>query len=249
MDPYRDLADGYHWLYDDFSTRVGTRTPGVLAVIGELPRGARVLDAACGIGIDAVALARRGFRVTASDGSPAMVDQCRARLAEAAVEVPVARCAWAELPGRFGTEFDAVLCTGNSLAHAPSPSARRDALTGFARVLLTGGRVILDTQDWLVVHGRGSHRDDDPQVIGRDGRRATRHYDWQVPARFGDPITLEVTLVLDGDRDEARSHTVTFRPFTADELVADLEACGFGTVDVLQNPGDDRQTFTARRAS
>ena len=220
----------------------------MLAAIGELPQGARVLDAACGIGVDALALTRRGFRVTATDGSTAMVEQCRARLAAADVEVPVACCAWAELPGRFGTRFDAVLCTGNSLAHAPSPPARRAALTGFAGVLLPGGPAILDSQDWLVVHGRGSHRDDDPQVICRDGRRATRHYDWRVPARFGDPITLDVTLVLDGDRDEARSHTVTFRPFTADELVADLEACGFGPVDVLQNPGDDRQTFIARRA-
>lgn len=219
------------------------------AAIRDLPDGGRVLDAACGIGIDALALHRRGFRVTGSDASAAMVDQCRARLDAEGVEVPVVTCAWADLPGRFAAEFDAVLCCGNSLAHAPTPDARRGALVGFAGVLVEHGALLLDSQDWRLVHERGSHRDDDPQVVTRDGRRATRHYDWRVPARFGEPITLVLTLVVrDGDREQVRRHAMTFCPFTADELVADLEACGFAAVEVLQNPGDDRQTVLARRS-
>ena len=243
------MADRYHWLYDDFSARVGTRTPGVQAALRDLPEGARVLDAACGVGFDARSLHRRGFRVTATDASAAMVEQCRARLTAAGVDVPVATCAWAELPGRFEADFDAVLCTGNSLAHAPSTTARRAALCGFFEVLVAGGTVIVDAQDWRIVHERGNHRDNDPQVIARDGLQATRNFYWRVSGPFGDPITLELTLVVrDGDRERTTRHRVTFSPFTADELVAELEACGFVDVDILQNPGDDRQAFIARRS-
>ncbi len=207
-----------------------------------------MLDAACGVGFDALSLHRRGFRVTATDASPAMAARARERLAAAGADVSVTRCHWAELPDRFGPEFDAVLCTGNSLAHAPSTTARRAALGGFANVLLPGGTLIVDTQDWSVVHGRGDHRDDDPQVITRGGRRATRHFDWRVPDRFGDPVVLELVLVVrNGDEEERTRHAVTFCPFTTEELVADLAATGFLDVEVRQNPDDDRYCIVARR--
>ena len=206
-----------------------------------------MLDAACGIGFDAEALHRRGFRVTATDASPAMVAQCRARLAAVGIAGPVTTCVWAGLPGPFGAEFDAVLCTGNSLAHAPSVDDRRAALTGFAEVLAPGGALILDTQDWEILHSRGSHGDDDPLVVDRDGHRATRRFDWQVPERFGDPITLTLTVTVDGD--PVVGHPVTFCPFTAEQLVAELEACGFVDADVVQNPGDDRYAVIARRGT
>jgi len=200
--------------------------------------------------MDTVSLHRRGFRVTATDASAAMVDQCRARLAAtgAGADVAVSTCAWAALPEHFGPVFDAVLCTGNSLAHAPSTADRRAALTGFAGVLAPGGALIVDSQDWQVLHERGSHHDDDPLVVTRDGRRATRHFDWRVPPRFGEVVTLELTLVVhDGEWEQATSHTVTFCPFTTEQLVADLEACGFVAVEIVQNPGDDRYALTARR--
>ncbi len=209
-----------------------------------------MLDAACGVGFDALSLHRRGFRVTATDASPAMAARARERLAAAGAAVPVTSCRWAELPDRFGPAFDAVLCTGNSLAHAPSTTARRAALRGFAGVLVAGGTLILDTQDWRVVHGRGDHRDDDPQVITRDGLRATRHFDWRVPDRFGDPVILELTLVVrDGDEEDRTRHAVTFCPFTAEELVADLAATGFVEVAIAQNPDDDRYCVTAQRTA
>lgn len=228
---------------------MGTRTPGVQAAIVDLPAGAQVLDAACGVGFDALSLHRRGFRVTATDASPAMAARARQRLAAEGAVVPVTTGRWAELPDRFGPAFDAVLCTGNSLAHAPSTTARRAALSGFAGVLLPGGTVILDSQDWQVLHHRGDHRDADPQVIVRDGLRATRCFDWHVPDRFGDPVVLALTLVVrDGDEERRSTHRVTFCPFTVEDLVADLEACGFADVHRVQTPGDDRYAVTARVA-
>ncbi len=204
-----------------------------------------MLDAACGIGIDALALHRRGLRVTATDASRAMVEQCRARLGEADVDLPVSICTWEDLPARFGAVFDAVLCTGNSLAHTLSDEARRAAVAGLAGVLAPLGSLVLDSQDWSVLHRQGSHTDDDPLVVERDGHRVTRRFDWQVPERFGDLIRLTLTLRIDGV--VTVSHEVTFRPFTTDTLVDELRGAGLAEVTVTQVPGDDRFAVVARR--
>jgi SAM-dependent methyltransferase len=48
--------------------------------------GGRVLELACGTGEDAVHLGRRGVRVLATDASPRMVEQARAKIAAAGLE-------------------------------------------------------------------------------------------------------------------------------------------------------------------
>jgi ubiquinone/menaquinone biosynthesis C-methylase UbiE len=50
-----------------------------------LPSDSAVLDAGCGAGFVAIALAARGFRVSAVDSSPAMVEQTRRHATEAGV--------------------------------------------------------------------------------------------------------------------------------------------------------------------
>lgn len=98
-DCYADLAPDYEWLFGD-----------------EAP-GARVLDSACGIGADAMALARRGFDVTASDASANMVAEARRRCAQAGLPVEVAQSTWQDLPDRVPGRFDLVLCLGNAIVH------------------------------------------------------------------------------------------------------------------------------------
>ena len=79
-DHYRSLAADYHWFFDDVDLFLGCDTPGVRAAMASLASGARVLDAACGIGVDAAALLRRGFDVAASDASNEMAAVARQRL-------------------------------------------------------------------------------------------------------------------------------------------------------------------------
>lgn len=52
---------------------------------GCFPAGSRLLDLGCGTGIDAVYLAERGYRVTATDWAPLMVERTRRRAAERGV--------------------------------------------------------------------------------------------------------------------------------------------------------------------
>jgi SAM-dependent methyltransferase len=60
--------------------------PACLALLGDVA-GKRVLDAACGPGLYAEELVRRGARVIGFDHSPRMVEICRARVGQAEFRV------------------------------------------------------------------------------------------------------------------------------------------------------------------
>src|SRR4051812_29642540 len=52
-------------------------------IAAQVPAGSHLLDLGCGPGADAVALGRHGYRVTAIDWSPAMVEEARRRVEDA----------------------------------------------------------------------------------------------------------------------------------------------------------------------
>jgi 2-polyprenyl-3-methyl-5-hydroxy-6-metoxy-1,4-benzoquinol methylase len=104
-DLYADFAADYEWLFEDDvvgnSPAPGATSPGarelVEAAIATLAPGAPVLDCACGVGTDALALAQRGFTVTATDGSSSMVARTRERLAASPSKSIVLQSLWQDL--------------------------------------------------------------------------------------------------------------------------------------------------------
>ena len=87
-DLYTDFASDYEWLFADdvvgSSPRLGATSAGgrdlLEAAIAQLTPGAPVLDCACGVGADALALVQRGFAVTATDASSSMIARARERV-------------------------------------------------------------------------------------------------------------------------------------------------------------------------
>jgi len=105
--------------------------------------GARnILDAACGTGWHAIALAQKGYRTAGCDASPVMIEQARANASKARVPVRFEVADFARM-GVFSEIFDAVLCLGNSLPHLLSREALVDALEHMQGRLRSGGLLIL----------------------------------------------------------------------------------------------------------
>jgi SAM-dependent methyltransferase len=250
-DQYRSLAADYHWYFTDAGLYLGCDTPGVRAAMKGLEPHARVLDAACGIGIDAAALLRRGLDVAASDASEEMAAAARQRLHDLGADgASVVNSEWVNLPANFepGT-FDAVFCIGNSIAHATDAPAMLAAFEAFRSILAPGGMLVLDSHDWELVHAAGSHVMVEPGIVERDGTRCVRTYSWHIPDEFCDPHVLEIApIFLDGDRATLRSYPVRMWPFTRSELKRRLTAAGFVSIAIDAVPGDDRYTAIARRS-
>jgi glycine/sarcosine N-methyltransferase len=240
-DSYVDLAHDYEWLFgDEIVGRqggFGATSPGnqalIGAAVGNLSPGSPVLDCACGIGADAMALARNGFAVTATDGSHAMVAQTRRRSEQYGVAMTVSQSRWQDLPDRVPGPYALVLCLGNSLVHTETRTNRIAALEGMKTVLAPNGTLIVDARNWELMYKSWPRIIPARKVIEREGVRCTSLYIWSIPDDFGSPCTAEIVLLLEDaeGRISHRRHVIDFVPFRHDDLADSIRAAGFTIQD------------------
>jgi glycine/sarcosine N-methyltransferase len=239
-DQYADLADDYDWLVSD-ELRDNSRLLGTFGELLEAGPGAvDVLDCACGIGWNAIDLARRGYRVSASDGSGAMVAQARQNALRAGVPVDIRVGRWDVLPTVWKERFGLVFCVGNSLVHANADDGLTQALRGIRAILTPGGRLALDSRDWESGQWTpGRHVRVAPRAELRGGRRGIVVRTWDVPASIDDEYWTDIVLILEDAAGQLshRVHTIRFRPFTCRALEQALSRAGFVRWDITAGDG------------
>jgi SAM-dependent methyltransferase len=240
---YETLAADYDWMYDDDALANGRAIthPATARLLQRIGPTSAVLDAACGTGVDAAALARRGFTVWAADGSEAMVEGAAARFRRERLAIPLLHCRWADLPAATGERFDVVLCVGNSLVHAAGRDAMVQALTGLRRMARPGGYVVIDSRNWEKLHAERQIVQLADRVVTRGGRRCLVLYAWEVPDRLGDEHIAHLVFAFEnGGQIEPHEYRITFRPFTISELRARLELAGLREIDTDFDASRDR---------
>ncbi len=139
-------------------------------VRGLLPRDARVLDVAAGLGQDSEAL---GPGAVAAEPSRRMTDLARYLADEAARSLPAWVRTWADpLPFRDDA-FDAAFCKG-ALDHLDAPEA---AIAEMARVTRPGGRVVLAVANFASLSCRAAALRERLQLGPAVGSAARAHRD------------------------------------------------------------------------
>jgi SAM-dependent methyltransferase len=247
-EPYDTLAAVYDWLVPETLLTPEGSVRAFAPVLEALAPGARVLDCAAGTGTLAVGLAQRGFDVVATDASRAMVERTRALAARHGVELSARRCAWEDLGAEGLEPFDAVLCVGNSLTHAPGRDARRRALRAMAAVLRPGGLLVVSSRNWERVRAAGSGLQVDERLTERDGRRGLVIHNWSLADGWDEPHHLDVAVALI-ERDAVTTHAerLAFWPFRREALDEDLRAAGLEPASSTYADDPDRYLVTARR--
>jgi SAM-dependent methyltransferase len=221
-------------VYDDFTAHhdyelwLGNLLP-------ELERhglsGQRLLDVACGTGKSFIPMLERGWQVTASDISAAMVELARGKVGDAA-ELSVADMR--DLPS-FG-QFDLVWCLDDAINYLLSPEELGQALGGMRRNLGPGGllmfdvntidayrtffaeEVVVERGDWRLVWKGRATPDVEPSSISEAS--------FEVLALEGE----------DGPRIPPEMHRQ--RHFPEAEVLAALEATGFECLEVFGHGHD-----------
>ncbi len=119
----------------------------------ELAPGSRLLDLGCGTGIDASEFARRGYRVTATDWSPRMVERTRERAPGAAGTRIEARHVGIHQLEQIEGEFDGVYSNLGPMNCVPDPGT---AAAQCARLLPPGGKLLCSVIGricpWEIMH-------------------------------------------------------------------------------------------------
>jgi len=150
--PVAFFDDDYLRIYRPTFTEERTRDEAeFIAAALALPPRTELLDLACGFGRHAVAMARRGFRVTGVDFNARYLEIAREEARAAGVEVR-----WVVGDMRalaFERAFDGVYSYFTSFGYF-SDLENEGVLAGIARVLRPGGRFLIDlaNRDWLLTH-------------------------------------------------------------------------------------------------
>lgn len=249
---YAGLALVYEWLVLDALLEPRDAADAFAPAVELIPAGGRVIDCAAGSGQLAVGLASRGFDVTATDASPAMITRTRDLAAHHAVSLATAVCTWQDLPTlAVPGPFDAVFCVGNSISHADGRQARRSALAAMANLLSPKGILAISARDWEQVRAAGDRLDVQDRLVHRRGRAGVVVRAWRLGETWDDAHQLEVAIALPAADGSIATHQerLTLWAFRRHELVEDLAAVGQDVVTVTTFLGPGEYLIVARPAA
>jgi SAM-dependent methyltransferase len=223
------MYDAFSSDYDrfvDWHSRLAYELPFLLEQLKGA--GARhILDAACGTGMHAIALAQAGFDVVGADCSAGMIERARANAREAHLTMQFEQAGFGELEGTFGGgQFEAVLCLGNSLPHALSSTQVEASLRDFAAVLKPGSLVIIQNRNFdSVMANQARWMEPQPAREGEKEWLFLRFYDF-------DPDGLLTFNIISlrreaGEPWEQSIQGTRLRPLLVGELRTALTGAGF----------------------
>jgi len=210
--PYERLAREY----DSYGDRRRDLFPNYLRALAAY-RGQpceRVLDLACGTGSIVRELAKRSSRVVGVDRSPAMLAAAR----EACRDLPNVGFAEGDIRSlELNEQFDAALCTNDSLNYVQQPGELQAVFAAAGRHLRPGGLLAFDCLPELAfqrLHGRVFHHIDD------DARFA-------MTFRYDQPTRRGVAQVIFPDGIERHERI----PLEPSDVGSAASAAGFEVID------------------
>ncbi|MFN8475594.1 MAG: methyltransferase domain-containing protein [Anaerolineae bacterium] len=222
---------------DSFTAEHTAREAEAIASFIDLPRGARILDLACGQGRHAIALARMGYQVTGLDYSPSLLAHARQAAEAAGADVAWVEGDMRDLP--WQDEFDAVINITSAFGYFPTDEENEAVLHQVAKVLKPGGQFLIETmhRDYIV---REYQQHDWYETESETLVWVLRLFD----AVKGRTTVLERYRTADGNEGE-RYHNI--RVFTATEMHAMLRRAGLAPVDTWGEWDGEAFTFESTR--
>lgn len=231
---YDDLAAHYHLIFENWEASIARQAaalgPLLETACGKSP--VHILDAACGIGTQAIGLAMRGHHVTGSDLSDAAIARARVESAARSLHIPAYTADMRDLSAVPGGPFDAVLIADNALAHLLSEEDVRQAAASAAHTLHSGGILLVTVRDYdrlvrerPVFHG--------PAFLEDAGRRRIVHqiWDWTGERRY----TMHLYITRESSAGWACHHfTSAFHAVSRALLNGALTEAGFAGVRWLE---------------
>jgi SAM-dependent methyltransferase len=235
-DYYNALAKDYHLLYRDWDSSM-EREGMMLRRWFRDREIVTVLDASCGTGRQAVALAQIGYRVLAADPSMGMLQQAQAH-AEAlglADRIHFLQAGFLDLARMVDTAgaLDAILTKGDAFPHLISDADIEQTLHGFFRLLRPGGTLLIGMRDFeRLIQERPRllpgqvHEPDDYH-----GERIITYevWDWSDES----PLTVTINHFItrgEGQHYHTACYPIRQRALTPDEVEVVLVEAGFEDV-------------------
>ena len=147
---YDSIAPQYEKLYPDWQTASQEQAVILDRLFREngFDQTANVLDCACGIGTQAIGLAKLGYDVTGSDISDGELDEARGRAAKNGVGIRFEHADFCALSEVFAERFDIVIAMDNALPHMLTKEKLEAAVRSICCRLRPGGLLVASIRDY-----------------------------------------------------------------------------------------------------
>src|SRR5271166_4108900 len=149
-DFYDRMASLYHLIFADWDASIEWQAGQLSSIIHERwgAGSQTILDVSCGIGTQAIGLAKRGFVVTASDLSGAAVARARDEAQRRSVEIDFSVCDMRTAHAHHRRQFDVVISADNSITHLLDDDQLLIALRQMYECARPGGGCLLTVRDY-----------------------------------------------------------------------------------------------------
>ncbi len=229
---YDELAEHYHLIFEDWSRSIERQA----AVLGPLLENTvaraplKILDCACGIGTQAIGIARRGHTVVATDLSPAAVRRAAREARRLGLDIKFHVADMRDLSALPESHFDAVLVGDNSLPHLLSDDDLGRALENISIRLKPGGLLLATIRDYdSLLPTRPSFQG--PTFYFENGIRRIVHQVWDWDDNQYD-VHLYLTWIS-ASVWTTKHYGARYRAITRAELRQCLESHGFKEIEWL----------------
>jgi len=233
VDFYDGLARDYHLVHGDKWDEAVEREGAALdrLIRHAQPAAADILDCSCGIGTQAIGLARRGYRVCGTDISERSIERARLEAARLGANVAFGVADFRDL-GKVVGEFDVVMSCDNALPHLLDDADISQALRAMRSKLRPDGLLVISTRDFdraLVERPAAAP----PRLVPGPPRRVIlRLHDWDAP---DSPLYTVRFFVLteSGSEWTLAHHSTRYRAIPSAVLARAAEDAGFDEITWL----------------
>jgi glycine/sarcosine N-methyltransferase len=232
---YDSMADHYHLIFQDWNASMRRQGEIIARLLPPPGQAGVILDVACGIGTQSLALAAVGYSVEGSDLSPLEIARAEREAAsrglDCAFRVDDMRTLSSATAGRYG----AVIAMDNALPHLDSDEDILATFTAMRVRLRPGGKMLVSVRDYArLLDERPAFMP--PAFYSDNGRRRIvfQVWDWLDERRY--IVHLHVTVeTVPGW--VAHHFVGKYRAVRPSEVAEMADRSGFRDVDILP-PGD-----------
>jgi SAM-dependent methyltransferase len=226
-DFYDQLAPDYHLVHQDWEAVIERQADALDRLIRSAsPQAEEILDCSCGIGTQAIGLARRGYRVHGTDISERSIDRARKEAERLGANVSFGVCDFRDLSSVDGL-FDVVMSCDNAIPHMLTDDDVHRVFTAMHAKLRRGGLIVISVRDYD--KEMTERRPTGVPVIhaGPPRQVVVRLQDWDAP---GSPMhTVRFLILTEGPSEWTveEKFTARFRALTRSALQRAAELAGF----------------------
>lgn len=235
-DFYDQMTPFYHLIFADWEATIQRQASQLDSLIKEFwsDQAQTILDVSCGIGTQAIGLARLGYQITASDLSPAEIERAKQEALTRRLQIDWSVADMRQAYTHHQRQFDVIISGDNAVPHLLTDDDILIAFQEFYKCAKPDGGCLITVRDYDQVERQGIQ----VKPYGLRVENNTRYLIFQVWEFKGDIYDLSMYFVADSGQDEVRTHVMRTQYYAVspDKLMTLMGEAGF--VDVTRL--DDR---------